>query len=476
MISKREFKQHIQNNIAPFESGTKNVIVQLLPEQVEDYKEIDIAEDRDLICMNVLTLEKLSYDREFLNSNEWDNYISSRYLFSAELNETEKQQYQSLLDSVDENNFACVKIIEYDYMPSPDEHIIRGNLEIIIGERVVTEGLDIPFSIRASICWTNNTVSMQGNGNAATIARGNITSINNGINRLNSELPPMGVGGDDGSNHGKVRIYNVGSGNMVSYLQDDGRSLLFDCGASYTKVGNSFTGITQYDRTKNHVINYVKPNYIIISHWHLDHYVYIDMIKRDNLQGIVIPNYDNVDYSFKIKVQSFGKPIFNLGNIPFDENFISSLGFPKVKIFKGLGLTAPANGNHGVIYYSNRAIDDNGLLLSIGDGYQRIILPGDCSYYSWPQAPELDLSNTCKLLVPHHGGHIITKAFAQNNNKYRDIYVSTSYQPPLKDLNNTKGNTHHGSFIRGVYPNVKSTTTYHFTCNCSNIPYYEITI
>ena len=495
-----DFTNHIETNLAPYREGCKDVIAQLLDDVIGDDAELE--EGEKVVCMNILTEEMLLYDRHYIERGSWDGYISSRYFFTAVLAKNEQDGYSLLRSSSDNDNFVNVQIKDIDYVPRQNEYSIKGNLEIITGEIETLDDASFPVIMPVSICWTDGIVSTAGNDALSVIAHGNIVNFNSSISNRIESVPEPKMSNEEGSPKGTVKIFNVGNANFVSYKQNvnvlDGtkeKTLIIDAGVGYDydQVNKVVTRKRQYSDARDYIVKNERPELIIISHLHLDHYLYLDIINSKNLKGIIISEDVLVtkDYNInkyiasivdKVKIYTINKVIPNArGTKRID---LSSFGFKDVYLFKGLGkVTPPVSAGLGVIKYNNgdRIVDDSGILVTIGKGLNRIIISGDCSYYSWPDEDELDLSQTCRVLVPHHGGHVIIKdlnALVPNSNLFKIVCVSTTYHT-LQNLNNSLGETYHRKYIDALYHKGSTNSMdFRFTCEKTSAakPYRAIDV
>ncbi len=379
----------------------------------------------------------------------------------------------------------------------------------------------------------------------------------------------------------KVRIYNAGSANFVAIEDAAGTKILFDCGAEIPQTEYSFNPSMRMDRKRIvakikenliEVLKTIKPDILIISHWHSDHYSILGEliyerplsktwrdiwneaeniainklcddsettickkarelankynIKWDydkefdnvlnNLKYIIIPcdpvevdkflcnKVDNQgekaaiqDYIYSLLINTDAK-VIDLSQIENFENLLSNIGLYRMKLYKGENKGMPYNnpsdpgaGWFGWIGYK-RDIDDQGILLYIGDEYNNILLPGDCSYYSWPKNSKLCLNKINHLLAPHHGGNIIVQKMPEVTYDEKHLYISSGYKYMLKTMDNLHWNiekekkykTRHGAYLEEngfkCGPNsdvhVHHTNDLHPSSNLVDEDYYEIEI
>ena len=240
-----------------------------------------------------------------------------------------------------------------------------------------------------------------------------------------------------------VKVFNAGHGNTITITKND-RCIVFDCGASKSYQ----CAIKKYFQDK------VKPNVIIISHWHEDHYNMLCDIDYSNLELVIIPNRNISEISINNRLNFFnhiGVNVIDASVLTNRKNILKNYGFDRISLFVGEGKMDPGVGSPlGHIDY-DRTLDDNGIILSVEDRLWEhyAILPGDCSYYSWPDEPELDLLKTERLVVPHHGGHAIIQNLANQTTLWTKTFVSTS-SPNFTDSIDANSQTTQKTFVTRV--------------------------
>ena len=263
-----------------------------------------------------------------------------------------------------------------------------------------------------------------------------------------------------------VTVYKVGSANTIS-ITKGGRCILFDCGAGSIDEG-----------TKRRILSEVRPDIIIISHWHLDHYNLLANRDFDDtaLRMIVITtqlsNVANMFVRAVFRLADLNRrgvillPLDSVGS--FSSDFLKNYGFTNIDLFLGINTTPPvASSPYGNIDYP-RETDDTGIIVSIRacNSDSCAILGGDCSYYSWPFKPynlRKSLAKTSHMVIPHHGGNVLTTTATYTNPAHADIYVSTS-RPDFVDIAgvpNAATVTAHKTFIDTIFPNHSEHLTSH---------------
>ena len=255
---------------------------------------------------------------------------------------------------------------------------------------------------------------------------------------------------DNPSTPYNVKIYKVGAANTITIEKDD-HCILFDCGKRNPPVPSVI----------NKIIDNVKPTIIIISHLHTDHYNLITNINCDKVTHIIVPDLNIIIAknssitNFLVALKKRNIQIIDLSKINDYKDLLKTFGYSNIDIFLGTNRGDPGeNSPLGHIKY-DRSIDDSGIILSIKshNSDKRAIFPGDCSYYSWPNEEELNLLNTIKLIVPHHGGHIISKDMQDTYTGINStVFLSSNFRA-LINRNDINGNTNHFTFVQTVLNN-----------------------
>ncbi|MCR5205357.1 MAG: MBL fold metallo-hydrolase [Lachnospiraceae bacterium] len=272
---------------------------------------------------------------------------------------------------------------------------------------------------------------------------------------------------DEGDNDTayKVTVYKVGHGNAIT-IEKGGRCILFDCGTRFSP--------TTYQTTINHIRTNIKPDVIIFSHWHWDHYSLfngknnVTVIDCSRTKLIICPGKPPQDVETRLRnLKNAGVYIIDFFKNN-NQDLLRRIGYDNIDIFKGLGIPGPQS------YASNdHQINDTGIMLSIltsyTNGTYRALLPGDCSYASWPHHDnEMNLQNAYRLVVPHHSAPIAYSTF-NNGPKMKHIptYIISSKQ------NTFYNNIHKDYLDREIMlltrnPQMHRLPKYLFTENCSS--------
>lgn len=278
--------------------------------------------------------------------------------------------------------------------------------------------------------------------------------------------------------HISVKIFKVGPANTVYIEYPNGKSLLFDCGLLSHNTN-------YYNEARTYIRKYVKPTGILISHWHVDHYILLDDIDDSRLEHIFISGKDAPPYSAEasIKNKELSRNITRISLIPStNKNVLQQYGYPDTYLFFGNGQKPPTNTplSLGEINYTGSDVNDNGIILVIGNTQNRMILPSDVSYYCWPADSLLSLTDLKYLLLPHHGCAVYTQPYGQPN-KIQDkkIYVSR-YGSPIFNIKpkpeNGNSYSYHCSFIKNkmLISNIQKDIAYTDLISDPYKPYYEV--
>lgn len=295
---------------------------------------------------------------------------------------------------------------------------------------------------------------------------------NNFYTSFPEEIPGLGKISDGDNVKYTVTIYKVGHGNAITIENDrqgdEYRCILFDCGTDRNQLKRMDT---DYHNTKNTIIQSVKPTTIIISHIHSDHYSLMNDVDMSDVKLVVCPRelFDNrkntYDFTESIRERLKDNEVKCVCPEGFiEKKVLSKYGYNRITIFKGKGWDPYAYSGDpeadildewevGCIKYSNKD-NDSGIILSIAGTEGHAILPGDCSYYSWPDEPELEFDKLRRLVVPHHGGNVYVKRDYYRSNCDLSFYISegkTEFLDKIdySEVGNVNGNWHR-SFLESV--------------------------
>lgn len=275
-----------------------------------------------------------------------------------------------------------------------------------------------------------------------------------------------------------IKIFKVGPANTVYIEYPNGKSLLFDCGLLSHNTN-------YYAEARTYIRKYVKPTAILISHWHVDHYLLLDDIDDSRLEHIFINGKDAPPYGAEtsIKNKELSRKITRISLLPsMGKNVLQQYGYPDTCLFFGNGQRPPANTRLalGKLTYNGSDVNDNGIILVIGNTQNRMILPSDVSYYCWPADPLLSLTDLKYLLLPHHGCGVYTRQYGHPNMiQDKKIYASR-YGSSIFDIKpkpeNGNSYSYHCRFIQHemLISNVKKDIAYTDLISDPSKPYYEV--
>ena len=263
-----------------------------------------------------------------------------------------------------------------------------------------------------------------------------------------------------------IYFYNVGNASTTKISHHSGVDLFFDCA-----IDNSAS--QKYVPIVN-TISKEKPNVIIISHWHLDHYNLIANLIQDNdnlthiyhrqpVGNYCIPNqikFIFIQIQNKVKIKEVNKT-----NVQNHE--LSSLGINDIIMY----VADDTKSNLSQSDY----INDTCIMLSIGNNKigNRIFLPADASYDCWPDDPAL-YANLNRFVLPHHGflgfgdpNNSYLKKYNVKNLKFIRLFFSSSYPYPVDS---------HQKYLETAIQIPKNSPQYNGTRFSNGLPYRYTTI
>ena len=196
-------------------------------------------------------------------------------------------------------------------------------------------------------------------------------------------------------NYINIDVYNVGQGNFV-YIKGDKNRILFDVGID--------KNTTYYDSKIKSIIQKIKPNAIILSHWDLDHILGVKFIKDEDWPNIWIAP-DIIERKGDIILSAHRLAMYLLKN-----EYLHMIGkkysgkmvyeLKNMKIYKG----------DIIAKYAKKSANDNnnnhGLIITIETDNFNTILPGDCEFAAWPEKIAINKVPYDILMLPHHGAEV----------------------------------------------------------------------
>lgn len=416
------FAHYIKNSVDP-EEATRN--------------------GEEFFCFEIFTNEIL----ERLKSNQVSEDSHFSYIFSTWLKpDTESYCAMKALSERASKNLFEVKIKEKNSVTTNNSTSINGRLffNYPIPYKYRTDEI-MPLYYEVALIPSDATLGKstyefhnEPNNNAIFISEsGNNHNINTdtSISFEDSSIDSI-----------EAKVYKVGGANTVYLDYSNGKSILLDCGIDTYDD-------TPYATSKQHIMSSdVQPTMIIITHWHEDHFNLFFNIDKARLETILVMGYPYNNYYMQSYLDSLPQGmLYYMPPSNVDKMWLIQKGYPETYLFQGLNKKpAPTQFTQlGAINYDNSE-NDSAIILAIGPSCNRFISPSDVSYYSWPNYPELELSKTKYLLLPHHGGHVYTNIVTAKTQRFATVIKSSNFIQ-LKDLSTTQGKTFHSSYIDGVF-------------------------
>lgn len=204
------------------------------------------------------------------------------------------------------------------------------------------------------------------------------------------------------------RVYNVGQGNFISLKINSKYELLFDVGES--RLPKDELNENDFIRKNEAEIVVLKPQYIIISHWDIDHilgvYKFSDREEFSFYKDSrwIAPDIAMIGKKASMSAKRLCAYLFKKNNITLINNpngCFSSVedangGF--IKLWQGDCQANPGTkaNNIGLILEARICIDENSKLK-----YQNLLFAGDCSYFHMNSAI---LDKKYDFIVSSHHG------------------------------------------------------------------------
>lgn len=238
-----------------------------------------------------------------------------------------------------------------------------------------------------------------------------ISKVTSFVDDIGNTAPPFEYWIDScssGKAEYNIDLYRVGNANtsVVTHSLNK-ESLIIDCGRERNSNYSS-----KYSASERE-IQTLNPEYIVISHNHIDHFnlLYINASVLAINFGIGISSLKKIymvennitghpsHFSLSLLKAHFGAKLTIIPFMALDgASFISAL--PEVKMHMGT-----CNNPSLCVYpYPSYQENDSGLIISISN-MKRIIFAGDCSYEFFP--PNVRLNSANYIVVPHHGGKVV---------------------------------------------------------------------
>lgn len=211
-----------------------------------------------------------------------------------------------------------------------------------------------------------------------------------------------------------VNVFNVGKACFtyiyVNYPNSKEQfKVIFDCGfqkVNEIKSDSSFTFCEEYctqDSPNDSNIIFelaskraaeFKPNLVILSHWHFDHYCLLENLNNEKDFMVIAPYFPP---SQEQKINKQGIDIINRlmenNKIYFVEDTDDGLVYNSGVMFLYKASSPKATTNY---------LNKNALILTLND----VLLPGDCTYNVFPTLLRNRISEFSKFICTHHGRDI----------------------------------------------------------------------
>lgn len=215
-----------------------------------------------------------------------------------------------------------------------------------------------------------------------------------------------------GSSPYTIKLYNTGQGNCIYLSPPKAGSqarFFFDVGSSCYPSNQKGNEKRREVQKAFQNISTSYPDFIILSHWHRDHYNLIFKINTLVLCPWIVPEIP----------AKFPKSNTSMLNVLRKNNRLYLFGSDEAdKLVRNSGIVRLEKGN-------GSGCNNSGILLQM----QQTLLPGDCMYRCWPNNWPVKIGGNQKfryLIVPHHGACIYPKS---SRNKTVPPQIATALDP-----------------------------------------------
>lgn len=260
---------------------------------------------------------------------------------------------------------------------------LRGEVEFICGSTSIEN---------AYLCISSGEVPPEVTGFYERSTDSFSDSIPNATGSNGPATPPPSNGGaapvPSGKSRYQIKLYNIGQGNCI-YLRPKRagiqKKFFFDVGATCYPNDQKANETRGEVRAAYANIGASYPDFVILSHWHRDHYNLI--YKFNNLVTCpwIVP-----DFSVKFPMSST-----SMLNVLKKNNLLHLFGSAAADQL------IQRSGIMDCVKASGPDCNSSGLLVEM----EQTLLPGDCEYRHWPSG--FATGKTFQyMVVPHHGAHI----------------------------------------------------------------------
>lgn len=223
--------------------------------------------------------------------------------------------------------------------------------------------------------------------------------------------PPTGSGGDSPKSLYEVKLYNTGQGNCI-YISPSSKNSGAYCKRFFFDIGRStspYSADLQRTAVKSGIGDAARctPDFIILSHWHMDHYNVVYNSRQMPMCPWIAPQIEKRDKTVHRNSNATRLVRYLCTNHLL---YFVDLSYTN-KMICANSVFSLWRGNTVRKPYSSD-LDPNAdcLLLQMF----QTLLPGDCTYSCWPDF--FAKNKTFKyLVVPHHGSsYLLDKQKLQN--------------------------------------------------------------
>lgn len=216
----------------------------------------------------------------------------------------------------------------------------------------------------------------------------------------------------DGANPDLIKVFNVGQAACNYIYFDNMKRVMFDVGYSYKKEDYKDICI----KKNRFIFENCKPHLIILSHWDLDHIMGVayskDSLFKVNWIAPSMEKLPNRQYSISAarlaKYLCWKKKLYLIDEGLNGENIFYSGSF---QIWKGEG-----KGNTDKLKSKGKVVsvkgveikglnkaNNIGLIITLKNNNNEMLLPGDCEYLMIPSKIYSHNTRYDTMIVPHHG-------------------------------------------------------------------------
>lgn len=212
-------------------------------------------------------------------------------------------------------------------------------------------------------------------------------------------------------------VYNVGQGNFISLVINENKKIFFDMGCAV--FPNEVLKEDYYiDENKNDII---KPDYIILSHWDIDHILGVNFFEENNQNGwsvfrtpkwiapdIKLLQNNNGECIASLSAQRLCVYLHEAGHLFLvKQKAVDCLNNMGISLYQGDCKGTPGSKANNI-----------GLILEINvhaaGREQKFLFTGDCSY--WRMDPSILKQEYDLIVSSHHGAASAVKKDVKSNN------------------------------------------------------------